>query len=243
MNETGASGYGKLYGIGVGPGDPELLTLKAHRLIQSVPVIAYVAPESGESFARSVVSPYLDGAGKTEIPIPMPMVAERFPAEEVYDAAQKKLGGHLRNGEDVGVLCQGDPFFYGSFMYLYARMCDEFRVEVVPGVSSIMAGSAALGFALASRNDVLTVLPGPLEAGRMKARLCEAEAAIILKVGRHFKKIYRVLEELDLLPRSRYIERATLENQRIAPLEDIDPESVPYFSMILVHKRGLAWNL
>ncbi len=243
MNQIHSSRHGKLYGIGVGPGDPELLTLKAHRLIQSAPVIAYVAPESGESFARGVVSSYLDDANKLEIPIPMPMVEERFPAQDVYDEAQSKLSGHLRAGKDIAVLCQGDPFFYGSFMYLYARMCDEFRVEVVPGVSSIMAGSAALGFALASRNDILTVLPGPLDPGRMKERLCEAEAAIIIKVGRHFKKIRHVLEDLNLLSRSRYIERATLENQRIAPLEDIDPEDVPYFSMILVHKRGLAWNL
>ncbi len=243
MNETDSSAHGKLYGIGVGPGDPELLTLKAHRILQSVPVIAYAVPESGRSFAREVVSPFLEGANKVEIPIPMPLVAERFPAQEVYDEAQKNLSGRLRAGEDVAVLCQGDPFFYGSFMYLYARMCDEFRVEVIPGISSVMDCSAALGFALASRNDILTVLPGPMDAGLMKRRICEVEAAVILKVGRHFGKIYDLLKDLDLLSCSRYIERATLKNQRILSLEDIDPDEVPYFSMILVHKRGFAWNL
>jgi precorrin-2/cobalt-factor-2 C20-methyltransferase len=231
-----------LYGLGVGPGDPELITVKALRLLRAAPVIAYPAPETGDSLARRIAAPHMP-ADATEIIIRTPMSSDRFPADEVYDRAAAEIGEHLVAGQDVGVLCEGDPFFYGSFMYLYARMCDEFRVEVIPGVSSIMAGSAALGFALASRNDILTVLPGPLEAGRMKERLCEAEAAIILKVGRHFRKIYRVLDDLDLLSRSRYIERATLENQRIAPLEDIDPEGVPYFSMILVHKRGLAWNL
>ncbi|MFP6890508.1 MAG: precorrin-2 C(20)-methyltransferase [Nitrospinota bacterium] len=240
---AGPDGCGTLYGIGVGPGDPELLTLKAHRLIRAAPVIAYPAPTEGESFTRRIVAPYLDEMDKEEIQIRMPMRADRFPAQEVYDWASGEVGGHLRAGRDVAYLCQGDPFFYGSFMYLYSRMAGEFRVEVVPGVSSIMAGSASLGAALASRNDTLIVLPGPMGAEEMKARLEWADAAVIIKVGGHFEKIYGVLAEAGLLSQSRYIERATLESQRTLPLDEVDPEGVPYFSMILVHKRGQAWNL
>ncbi len=236
------SDSGVLYGVGVGPGDPELLTLKAHRLIQAAPVIAYPAPDKGESFARRIVAPYLDSQGKIEIVIRMPMLTERFPAQEVYDQAHDELGSHLRAGRDVVVLCQGDPFFYGSFMYLYARMCEEFRVEVVPGVSSLVAGGAALGSALASRNDMLIILPGPVDREILKSRLCAVDSAVIIKVGRHFRKVREVLDELGLLSKSRYIERATLENQRILALDEVDPEEVPYFSMILMHKRGWAWK-
>ena len=151
---------GTLYGLGIGPGDPELITLKALRLLQSVPVIAYPAPETGESLARRIVAPHIP-EGRTEIAIRMPLVVERFPAQEVYDAAAAELRAHLRAGRDAAVLCEGDPFFYGSFMYLFGRMAEEFPVEVVPGVSSLTACAAVLGAPLAARNDVLTVVPAP----------------------------------------------------------------------------------
>ncbi len=242
MTPSTTNGFGTLYGIGVGPGDPELITLKAHRLLMAAPVIAFPAPIEGESFTRRIVAPYLDGTGKEEIPVRMPMSADRFPAQEVYDRTSRELGAHLNAGRDVAYLCQGDPFFYGSFMYLYSRMADDFRVEIVPGVSSIMAGGAALGAALASRNDTFTVLPGPLPAEELAARLATADAAVIIKVGSHFEKIRGVLAASDLLSRSRYIERATLETECVLPIEEVDPGQAPYFSMILVHQRGDAWK-
>ena len=142
---------GTLYGLGIGPGDPELITLKAHRLLQACPVIAYPAPDRGDSLARAIVDPHVP-AGRTEIVIRMPMVSARFPAREVYDQAAAELGGHLAAGRDVAVICEGDPFFYGSFMYLFERMVADFPVEVVPGVSSLMACSATLGAPLAARS-------------------------------------------------------------------------------------------
>ena len=234
---------GTLYGLGIGPGDPELITVKALRLLNAAPVIAYPAPEQGESLARKIVAPHLDGAdAKTEVAIRMPLVEARFPARAVYDRAADDLGGHLEAGRDVAVLCEGDPFFYGSFMYLFGRMAERFRVEVVPGVSSLTACAAVLGAPLAARNDVLSVVPAPLEEAALKARIEAVEAAAIIKVGRHFAKVHRVLDELGLASRARYVEHATMDSQKILPLDAVGADDVPYFSMILVHKRGEAWR-
>ena len=123
------------------------------------------------------------------------MVVERFPAQEVYDRAAKSLGEHLEAQRDVAVLCEGDPFFYGSFMYLFARRAERFPVEVVPGVSSLTACAAVLGAPLAARNDVLTVVPAPLDEAALKARLSNGDAAAIIKLGRHFAKVRRVLDD------------------------------------------------
>ena len=233
---------GRLYGLGIGPGDPELITVKALRLLRDCPVLAYPAPETGESLARQIVAPHVNGADQTEIPIRMPMVAARFPAQEVYDKAAETLAGHLEAGRDVAVLCEGDPFFYGSFMYLFGRMAERFPVEVVPGVSSLTACAAVLDAPLAARNDVLTVLPAPLPAAELKARLAACEAAAIIKVGKHFAKVHEILVELGLEASARYVERATMADQKVMALDQVEAGGVPYFSMILVHKRGAAWR-
>ncbi|MDJ0611008.1 MAG: precorrin-2 C(20)-methyltransferase [Kiloniellales bacterium] len=231
---------GTLYGLGIGPGDPELITVKALRLLRAAPVLAYPAPEKGESLARAIVADLLPG-GQAEVAIRMPIEVARFPAQEVYDRSAAELGGHLAEGRDVAVLCEGDPFFYGSFMYLFGRMAEDFPVEVVPGVSSLTACAAVLGAPLAARNDVLSVVPGPLPDPELKARLADCQAAALIKVGRHFPRIRSVLEELGLAGRARYVERATMASQKILPLDAVDPAAVPYFSMILVHTRGEAW--
>jgi precorrin-2/cobalt-factor-2 C20-methyltransferase len=172
----------------------------------------------------------------------MKLVPGSFPEASVYAGAAEDISAELDSDNDVAVLCEGDPFFYGSFMYLFARINKRYRVEVVPGVSSLTACAAALGAPLASINDVLSVIPGPLDAESLKARLHEAEAAAIIKVGRHFKKIRGVLEELGLANRSRYIARATLPEQTTLPLDQVTPKDIPYFSMILVHKRCEMWQ-
>jgi precorrin-2/cobalt-factor-2 C20-methyltransferase len=231
---------GTVYGIGVGPGDPELLTLKGLRLLRAAAVVAYPAPEGGDSFARSVVAGFL-APHQIEVAIRVPMVPERFPAQEVYDRAAAELSGHLAAGRDVAVLCQGDPFFYGSFMYLFARLAERHPVEVVPGVSSLTACAAAARLPLAARDDALAILPGTLPEERLEARLQAAEAAAIIKLGRHFEKVRRVLARLDLLSRARYVERATLPNERVGAVPAEGAE-VPYFAMILVHKSGVAWR-
>ncbi len=232
---------GTLYGLGIGPGDPELITLKALRLLQAAPVLAYPAPEEGDSLARAIVADHLPG-GQTEIVLRMPMVAARFPAQEVYDWAAKEIGGHLEAGRDVVALCEGDPFFYGSFMYLFGRVAESFPVEVVPGVSSLTACAAVLGAPLAARNDVLTVIPATLEEHVLAQLLRDAEAAAVIKVGRHLQKVRKVLGILGLLDRARYVERATMGEQRILPLAEMEEAGAPYFSMVLMHRRGEAWT-
>lgn len=230
---------GTLYGVGVGPGDPELMTLKAHRLISTAKVVAYPAPDSGESFARKIAASALrDDA--IEIAMVVPMRVERFPAQNVYAQAADKIAVHLDRGEDVVVLCEGDPFFYGSFMYLFTRLAVRFPSEIVPGVSSLGACSAALRRPLTARNDVLTVIPGPLSDDEMRSKIESAEAVAIMKVGRHLLRIRALLDDMNLTGRAGYIERASLEEQVVLPLADA-PEAAPYFSMILIYKGDDPW--
>lgn len=232
---------GTLYGVGVGPGDPELITLKALRILKDVPVLAWPAPLEGESLARSIAAPHLDGH-HIEVAIRMPMDVKRFPAQQVYDTAALEIGQHLDAGRDVAVLCEGDPFFYGSFMYLFGRLSADYTVEVVPGVSSLMATAAASGAPLAARNDVLTILPAPLEEAELTRRLGEIEAAAIIKIGRHLPKLRRALDAAGLMAAARYVGHATMgDRQTVCPLTDYPNETAPYFSMVLVHRQPDAW--
>jgi precorrin-2/cobalt-factor-2 C20-methyltransferase len=225
---------GRLYGLGVGPGDPELLTLKALRLLRRAEVVAYPAPEEGDSFARSIVAQWLD-RGQREIAIRIPMRPGRTPAA-IYDKAAARLAAELDEGREVAVLCQGDPFFYGSFGHLFLRLADRYRVEVVPGVSSLTACAAAAGQPLASYDEALAVLPATLDEASLARGLAEAEAAAIVKLGRHLIKVRSVLDRLGLLEQAVYVERATLPTARILPLAEADPDRAPYFSMALVRR-------
>jgi precorrin-2/cobalt-factor-2 C20-methyltransferase len=224
---------GTVYGIGVGPGDPELVTIKALRILRAAPVIAYPAPVDGDSFARSIVAQFLAG-GQREIAIRVPMLPERFPAQDVYDRAASEIGIEAAAGYDVAIICQGDPFFYGSFMYLFTRLAARFRVEIVPGVSSLTACAAAGGLPLAAREETLTVIPATLDEASLERRLASVEAAAIIKLGRHFVKVRDVLRRLGLADRAHYIERASLPNQRILKLAEVNAADVPYFAMILL---------
>lgn len=230
---------GTLYGIGVGPGDPELMTLKAARLIRASGVVAYPAPDTGESFARAIAADVIP-ADALEIPMIVPMRIERFPAQDVYAGAAETIAGHLKAGRDVSVLCEGDPFFYGSFMYLFARLADRFPVEIVPGVSSLGACAAALRKPLTARNDVLTVIPGPLQDAAIAAHIDAAEAIAIMKVGRHLGRLRALIASLGLLDKAGYVERASLPEGAAMPLADA-PDEAPYFSMILIYKGADPW--
>ncbi len=232
---------GQVYGIGVGPGDPELITLKAWRILRRAPVIAYPTPDTGTSFARSIVASWLSPA-QMELAIAVPMVSERFPAQEVYDRAAAAIAAHLAADRDIAVLCQGDPFFYGSFMYLFGRLSERFHVAIVPGVSSLGACAAAAGFPLAARNDVLGILPATLSDDELARRLKDCDAAAIIKLGHHFQRLRALLARLGLADRAFYIEHATLEDAKIVKLAAANIENAPYFSMILVHRRGEAWR-
>lgn len=232
---------GTLYGIGVGPGDPELLTLKAHRILREASVVAYPQPDNGPSFARSIVAQFLT-ANQLEIPIIVPMDTKRHPAQDVYDAAAKSIALHLEAGRDVVVLCEGDPFFYGSFMYLHERLVGRYAVEIVPGISSVMAAAAAIGRPLAARNDVLTVIPGPLDDASIRAQIENSQALAIIKLGRHFGRIKALIEDMGLTKNAAYVERVSLGNQRLMALENANGDA-PYFSLILIYKGHEKWVL
>jgi precorrin-2/cobalt-factor-2 C20-methyltransferase len=231
---------GTLYGLGVGPGDPELLTLKALRILRACFVVAYPQSDDATSFARSIAAPYLT-AEQLEIPIIIPMDVSRDPAQEVYKQAAETIAHHLDAGSDVSVLCEGDPFFYGSFMYLYRHLAGRYPCEIVPGVSSLMASSAAFGRPLAARNDVLTVIPGPLPNAEMRSRIEASDAVAIMKLGRHYTRVRALLREMGLEKASGYCERISLANQKVMPLSEVNSETAPYFSMILIYKGAEEW--
>ena len=232
---------GKLYGVDVGPGDIELLTLKAARLLSEVKIIAYPAANGGDSLARRIVAPLIP-ENVREIPMPISMEEERDAARGAYDAAAEKIAGHLREGSDILFLCEGDPFFYGSFMFIHERLGSSFETIIVPGVTSLTACAGALGRPLAARNEVLKVVPAPLPEARLRAELQDAEAAAIIKVGRHFDKVLKVLRDLDLAARACLVERATQGDQRITPLNDMAEGTRPYFSTILIYNGSEPWR-
>jgi len=225
---------GTLYGLGLGPGDPELLTLKAHRILRSVPVIAYPLAEGGDSFARRIAAPHLPGE-QEEIAIPLRMSADRAPGRAAYDAAAPRIAACLQAGRDVAVLCEGDPFFYGSFLYLFARLAGRFPTVVVPGISSVMAAAAAARRPLSARHDTVLVLPATLPDEALRAAMTGADSIAILKLGRHFARVKALIRQEGLLERALFAERVTLPDERVLPLAETG-DAAPYFSMILVYR-------
>ncbi len=231
---------GTLYGVGVGPGDPELLTLKAHRLISAAKVVAYPVNGDGDGFARRIVADAVPPDAE-HLPIHVPMKVERPPAQCAYDAAAQKIGGYLNSGNDVIFLCEGDPFFFGSYMYLHQRLSSQYRCEAVPGITSLAACAAELGRPLAARNEVLKVLPAPLSEEVLSRELKDCESAAIIKVGRHFEKVRKVLRENGLAGSAWIVEAATSPEQKITALEAVNEGEKPYFSTILVYRGGEQW--
>ncbi|MEU0556487.1 precorrin-2 C(20)-methyltransferase [Dactylosporangium sp. NPDC006015] len=232
---------GRLYGVGLGPGDPELVTVKAARLIAAAPVVAFHSARHGRSIARSIAAPYLRD-GQIEEALVYPVTTEevrdyRALIEEHYDAWAARLAAHLDAGRDVVVLCEGDPFFYGSYMHMHKRLSHAYATEVVPGVTSVSGASAVLGRPLVERDEVLTVLPGTLPVDDLAARLASTDSAAVMKLGRTFGAVRDALERAGRLDDAWYVERATTANERVAPLSTVDPAEVPYFSLALLPSR------
>jgi precorrin-2/cobalt-factor-2 C20-methyltransferase len=224
---------GRLLGVGVGPGDPELLTLKAVRVLQESPVIAYVSADGRPSRARRIAAPHLR-AGQREINLALPMHPAPELARAAYDEAASRIGAELEEGLDVAVPCEGDPFVYGSFAQLFDRLGETYRTEVIPGVVSFTAAAAAAGTPLVRRTQSLAVVPATLPTDALAARLAQADAAAILKLGRHLGEVRELLDRMGVLHRAIYVEHATEEGQRLMRLVDLALEEAPYFSMILL---------
>ena len=235
---------GRLYAVGVGPGDPELLTLKAARIIRAAPVVAYYSGTRGVSIARSIVADLLAPDVIEELltyPVTVGQTEHRegYPGVigEFYDASAERLASHLEAGRDVVVLAEGDPLFYSSYMYLHDRLAGRFASEIVPGVTSISAASAAAATPLVRHEDVLTVLPGTLPVPELARRLADTQAAVIMKLGRTFPGVVEALRQAGRLAEARYVERASTGAELVRPVAEVDPAAVPYFSMIIVPGR------
>lgn len=245
-------GKGRLLGLSVGPGDAELITVKALRLLREAPVVAYFVAKAKASKGQGgnafgVIEEYLRD-DQLRLPLVYPVTTEKLAPplsyEDViadfYDTAAAQVAAHLDAGRDVAVICEGDALFYGSYMYLHDRLAERYATEVVPGVCSMLGAAAALGAPLVYRNQSLLVLSGVLSEEELTERLSGVEAAVVMKLGRNFDKVRRVLERLNLAERALYIERATMAEQRSLPLVEVDPMASPYFSLILV--PGPRWQ-
>jgi precorrin-2/cobalt-factor-2 C20-methyltransferase len=231
---------GRLWGIGVGPGDPELMTLKAHRLLGEAGAVAWFAAAGKTSNARSVVAGYLR-PDQRELPLIYPVTTELPAGAEYermlsgfYDQAAEQIAAALHGGVDVAVLCEGDPLLYGSYMYIHNRLARRFEHEIVPGVSSVMAGPAALGAPLVCRNDTLAILSGVLPEADLTRRLADADAAVVMKLGRNLAKVRSCVDRAGVMDRAWYVERASMVAQKVMPLAEADPARAPYFSMVVI---------
>ncbi len=232
---------GTLHLVGVGPGDPELLTLKAVRILGCAPVIAY--PTTGEdgALAYAIAEKHVNPAAEL-LPVAIPMERERGPAQAAYDEAADAILARLVAGSDVAYVCEGDPLFYGSAMYLCTRLAGKAPVTVVPGVTSLTAAAAAIARPLAARNEMLKVLPAPLPDAVLRPELEATPAAAVIKVGRHFDRIRALLAETGHAAGAVVVEHATGVRERITPLGAFKFDERPYFSTILCYRGDEAWG-
>ncbi|WP_329175353.1 precorrin-2 C(20)-methyltransferase [Streptomyces decoyicus] len=238
------AGPGRLYGVGLGPGDPSLMTVRAVQVIDRADVIAYHSARHGRSIARSIAAEHLR-ADHIEEALVYPVTTEstdhpggyRGALDEFYESAAARLAAHLDAGRTVAVISEGDPLFYGSYQHMHKRLAHRYPTEVIPGVTSISAAAARLGKPLAEADEVLTILPGTLPEEELTARLASTDTAVVMKLGRTFPTVRRAMERSGRLPEAHYVERATMPGERTQMLTDIDAETVPYFSVTVVPSR------
>jgi precorrin-2/cobalt-factor-2 C20-methyltransferase len=232
---------GKLIGVGVGPGDPELVTLKAMRAFNEADAVAFFAKAGNESHSRAIAARYLR-ASVAELPLLYPVTTElpkcsngyRDAIRDFYDGAATKIAAHLGTGSTVVVLCEGDPLFYGSYMHLHTRLASRFATEVIAGVTGMSGCWSAAGMPIAQGDDVFTVLPATLPENELARRLADADAAVVMKVGRHLAKLRRALKCSGRLERAIYVERGTMADAKMIPLAAKTDDEAAYFAVVLV---------
>jgi precorrin-2/cobalt-factor-2 C20-methyltransferase len=234
-----------IYGVGLGPGDPELMSVKAARLIAKAGVVAHFRKSGRPGNARTLVDGML-APGVIEEVLEYPVTTEiafedpsyNDALRSFYDDCVRRLLSHVDEGRDVAVLCEGDPFFYGSFMHLHSRITGRAPVVVVPGISGMSGCWTASGVPITFGDDVLTVIPATLDEASLRERLKSIDALVVMKLGRNLPKVRRALQATGLADRAIYVERGTMADERVLPLAEKIDDEAPYFSMILVHGRG-----
>jgi precorrin-2/cobalt-factor-2 C20-methyltransferase len=231
----------RLIGVGVGPGDPELLTLKAIRALRDADVVAHFAKAGNASRARAIVTDHLR-QNVIELPLLYPVTTEiskDAPAycdriAAFYDGCAAAVAGHLDAQRSVATICEGDPLFYGSYMHLHVRLAARYRTEVVAGVTGMSGCWSAIGVPIAQGDDVFTVLPGTLSEDELARRLMDADAAAVMKLGRNLPKVRRALVRAGRLDQAMYVERGTMADAAVMRLTDKPDDCAPYFAMVLV---------
>jgi precorrin-2/cobalt-factor-2 C20-methyltransferase len=231
----------RLIGIGVGPGDPGLVTLNAIAALNAADVVAHFAKDGNASNARTIAAAHLK-PGVEELPLLYPVTTE-IPKQDVayrdairgfYDRAAEAIAARLDGGRVVAVIAEGDPLFYGSYMHLHVRLSSRYPTEVIAGVTGMSGCWSAVGAPIAQGDDVFTVLPATLPEFELERRLADTDAAIVMKIGRHLAKVRRALDRAGRLDRAIYVERGTMANAAIMPLVDKLDTIAPYFAIVLV---------
>ncbi|AGB75191.1 MULTISPECIES: precorrin-2 C(20)-methyltransferase [Rhizobium] len=236
-----APSIGSLIGVGTGPGDPELLTVKAVKALERADVVAYFAKQGRGGNGKAIVRDLLK-ADVTLLPLYYPVTTEIDKDKPdyidqitaFYDVSAEMVAAHLREGKTVAVLSEGDPLFYGSYMHLHVRLADRFPTEVIPGVTAMSGCWSLAGLPMVQGDDVLSVLPGTMAEAELTRRLGDTQAAVIMKVGRNLPKIRRALDAAGRLEEAIYVERGTMTNGAMTPLASRDDAEAPYFSLVLV---------
>ena len=245
MTDGTAPPPGTIHGVGLGPGDPDLMSVRADRLIRGARHVAYFRKAGRPGRARTAVEGMLRG-DVTEVPMEYPVTTEIPLDDPAYNAALSAFYAEVTErlriiaaaGDDVVVLCEGDPFFYGSFMHLYARLTGVVPVTVVPAITGMSAAWTATGRPITWGDDVLTVLTGTLDEGTLADRMAAADALVVMKVGRNLPKIRRALDRAGKADAAVVVECASMEGERVTPLSRVADRTVPYFTIVLVHGSG-----
>lgn len=243
---SGASGRdGRLFGVGVGPGDPELLTIKATKIIAASPVVAYFAKKGTPGVARRIVDRWI-GAASQELPLTYPLTTEVSFRDPIYTEALHAfyvqaaacIAGHLAHGRDVALVCEGDPLFYGSFIHLYAELKERFAVEIVPGITGMAGCWSAAKVPVACGDDVFSVLPGTLGAAELARHIAASDAVVVIKLGVNLAKVRRAVSEAGRMDEAVYVERGTSRDEKISKLAEKVGDDAPYFALIVIPGRG-----
>lgn len=231
---------GKLIGVGTGPGDPDLLTIKAVRAIEQADVVAYFAKQGNSSNARGIVASLLIGQIEEQLGYPVTTEIDRrhddykSATSGFYTEAAVRVAAHLDAGRTVAVLSEGDPLFYGSYMHIHVRLAHLYDTEVIAGITAMSGCWSQAGVPIVQGDDILSVLPGTLEETALVERLEGSDAAVIMKVGRNLGKIRRAIAAAGKLDNAIYVERGTMANGHHMRLADKPDDVAPYFALVLV---------